>query len=141
MGENVIGKYGYGLSRNSNGVFLVELLSELNLFLANTAFKHPVKHRYTWTRQRTTDGITKKYKSQIDFVICTQNTKSTIQNARSYGGTMTTSNHRLVVFNIKIEWYKLSKPRPQNTKPNFAVKEISNNKLVQIQFSPFSPPA
>ena len=91
MGENVIGKYGYGLSRNSNGVFLVELLSELNLFLANTAFKHAVKHRYTWNRQRTTDGITKKYKSQIDFLICTQNTKSTIQNARSYGGTMTTS--------------------------------------------------
>ena len=52
-----------------------------------------------------------------------------------------TSYHRLVVFNIKIEWYKLSKPKPQNTKPNFAVKEISNNKLVQIQFSPFSPPA
>ena len=130
MGENFIGKYGYGLSRNSNGVLLVELLPELNLylFLANTAFKHPVKHRYTWSQQRTTDGKTKKYKSQIDFVICTQNTKSTLQNARSYGGTMTTSDHHLVVCDIKIEWYKLSKPKPQNTKPNFALTKISNNK-------------
>jgi len=49
VGENIIGKYGYGLSRNSNGVFLVGHLSELNLFLAITAFKHPVKHRYTWS--------------------------------------------------------------------------------------------
>ena len=37
VGENFIGKYGYGLPRNCNGAFLVELLSVLNLFLANTA--------------------------------------------------------------------------------------------------------
>ena len=134
VGENFIGKYGYGLSRNPNGIFLVELLSELNLFLANTALKHPVKHRYTWFQQRTTDGKTKKYKSQIHFVICTQNTKSTLQNARSYGGTMTTSDHRLIVCDIKIEWYKHSKPKPQNTKPKFAVTKISKTKLVQIQY-------
>ena len=118
MGENFIGKYGYGLSRNSNGVLLVEHLPELNLFLANTAFKHPVKHRYTWSQQRATDGKTKRYKSQIYFVICTQNTKSTLENARSYGGTMTTSNHRLVVCDIMIKWNKLSKPKSQNTNLN-----------------------
>ena len=47
---------------------------------------------------------------------------------------MTTSDHRLVVCDIKIEWYKLSKPKPQNTKHKFAITTVSNNKLVQIQY-------
>jgi len=47
---------------------------------------------------------------------------------------MTTSDHRLVVCDIRIKWYKLSKPKPQNTKPKFAVTKISKNKLVQIQY-------
>ena len=54
------------------------------------AFRHHTKHHYTSSQKRVIDGQVKMYKSQIDFIICTDSSKSFLQNARFYSGTLTT---------------------------------------------------
>ena len=98
----------------------------MNLFVTNTAFKHPPKHRFTWSQKRVVDNIVKTYKSQIDFILCNSSSKPFLQNARSYGGTLTTSDHKLVICKLSIIWDKIWK-KPATRKPKFAVNKIHNN--------------
>ena len=48
-----IGKYGFG-ERNSNEENLLQFLLDNNLTALNTMFKHPNKHRITWTPSNAT---------------------------------------------------------------------------------------
>ena len=58
--------------------------------------------RYGVVRGKTkgTNGIVKIF-NQIDYIICTRNNKFSVENARSYAGTATSTDHRLVVSRIK----------------------------------------
>ena len=47
--------------------------------------------------------------NKIDYVICRAAQKSILQNARSYGGTEVSSDHRLVFTKIRIERFYLTK--------------------------------
>ena len=51
-----MGSYGVG-KRNSNGDALVEFISTNGLFVTNTAFKHPCRHRTTWTGYIKTERL------------------------------------------------------------------------------------
>ncbi len=95
---NCIGRYCRG-RRNTNGQQLAEFCETFDLVAANTLFQHRASHRTTWSGQRRnaeTGAIVPIY-NQIDYILAPRRQLNLIANARSYSGTVTESDHRLVV--------------------------------------------
>ena len=104
QGDTCIGQFSKGL-RNSNGHTLIELCEEKKLFVSNSAFDHPSRHQTTWLgqiRDRTTGKIINIF-NQIDYILCQKRNKHLLTNARSYAGTLLTSDHKLVKASFKLE--------------------------------------
>ena len=110
--ENM-GAFGKG-ELNSNGEHLLDICRKNELVITNTLFYHKMCHRTTWTcpekKQTHLDknGSIRKnpYRNQIDYIIVKNKHKPLIQNARSYSGTNTDTDHRLVMTTLNLEWYK-----------------------------------
>ena len=86
--ENM-GKFGVG-RRNENGECLLNLLISNKMFPANTGFRHSSRHITTRTGTirdlRSRDG-TRRYYSQIDYVLCKSRSKVLLQDSRAYAGS------------------------------------------------------
>ena len=72
----VIGKFGLGV-QNEAGQTLIEFFQENALVIANTLFQQHKRRLYTWT---SPDG---QHKNQIDYILCSQRWRSSIQLART----------------------------------------------------------
>ena len=124
QGDTCIGQFSKGL-RNSNGHTLIELCEEKKLFVSNSAFDHPSRHQTTWIgqiRDRTTGKIINIF-NQIDYILCQKRNKHLLTNARSYAGTLLTSDHKLVKASFKLEKHKLCRKEQHSKrtpKPNIA---------------------
>ena len=114
-----IGKYGKG-HINSNGENLLDYAKENSLVLTNTLFPHKLAHRTTWTcseriqpHNSSTDGTPHRnpYRNQIDYIITKQIHQKLITDSRSYSGISTSTDHKLVKAQIKLQWWKMSKQR------------------------------
>lgn len=103
-------------TRNENGEHLVNFCLENNLFLANTAFKHPMRRITTWQGKWTNaQGKVVPIYNQIDFIIVPCGLKSSLTNCRSYSGTLATSDHKLVIARLK--WRKLQFMQASRNQP------------------------
>jgi len=71
------------------------------MILSNTAFKHPSRHISTW--HGTLNGT--PYHNQIDYILCRQNNAHILTNARSYRGTITDSDHSIVITTLDFSNY------------------------------------
>ena len=134
--ERCLGVWSRGI-RNDNGSKLIDFCEERNLIVANSCFQHPAKHITTWSQQRTdTDtGAVNTIFNQIDYIICDQNHKHILTDARSYSGTETHSDHRLVVTRIEVNWAKmyLKKPTVQEEK-RIDTEKLINDADTQMQY-------
>ena len=69
---------------------------------------------------------------QIDYILCSEKIKHTLINARSFSGTETSSDHRLVIYKLQIEKYNIFKNIKQNTQqdlqhlPAYKLEEAKN---------------
>ena len=72
----VTGKFGLGV-RNEAGQRLIELCQENTLVIANTLFQQHKRRLYTWT---SPDG---RHQYQIDYILCSQRRRSSIQSAKT----------------------------------------------------------
>ena len=72
----VTGKFGLGV-RNEAGKRLIEFWQENALVIANTLFQQHKRRLYTWT---SPDG---QYSNQIDYILCSQRWRSSIQSAKT----------------------------------------------------------
>src|SRR5574337_760661 len=72
----VIGKFGLGI-RNEAGEKLIELCQENALVIANTIFQQHKRRLYTWT---SPDG---QHRNQMDYILCSQRWRSSIQSAKT----------------------------------------------------------
>ena len=90
--DDCIGSHGRG-SRNQNGDFLHQFLSDNQLIAANTFFHHRAFHITTW------EGVINKKKvyNQIDYILLQARRKHSMINARSYNVFSVDTDHRLVV--------------------------------------------
>ena len=110
--STVIGKFGKGKASNS-GIRLLETCQKLNLYLTNTTFNHKLCHPTTWTalyREFITHSGEKRrnpIRNQIDYIITRNRSKRFVKNARSYGGTETDSDHKLVKMKMEINWRRI----------------------------------
>ena len=70
----VTGKFGLGV-QNEAEQRLIEFCQENALVIAKTLFQQHRRRLYTWT---TPDG---KHRTQIDYILCIQRQRSSIQSA------------------------------------------------------------
>ena len=85
----VTGNLGLGV-QNEAGQRLTEFCQENALVIANTLFQ---KGLYTWT---SPDG---QYRNLIDFILCSQRWRSSIQSAKTKPGADCGSDHELLIAN------------------------------------------
>ena len=66
--------------------------------------------------------------NQIDYVIINRNKKQNIRNARTYAGTETSSDHKLLVMEFESDWVKLYSKINKNKEAE--QKKFDTRKLV-----------
>ena len=75
----VTGKFGLGVW-NEAGQWLIEFCQENALAIANTLFQQHKRRLYTWT---SPDG---QHRNQIDYILCSQRWRSSIQSTKTRPG-------------------------------------------------------
>jgi len=76
----VTGKFGLAV-QNEAGQRLIEFCQENTLVIANTIFHQQKRRLYIWT---SPDG---QYRNQIDYILCSQRWRSSIQSTKTRLGT------------------------------------------------------
>lgn len=94
--EICIGSHSKG-KRNINGQALIDFCTEEDFLITNSIFKHPSRHITTWESTRRHQNKLVKTYNQIDFILVKKNLKTSLKDARSHAGTLTFTDHRLVV--------------------------------------------
>ena len=85
----ITGKFGFGV-QNGVGQRLIEFCQENALVIANTLFQQHKRRLYTWT---SPDG---QHQYQIDYILCSQRWRSSIQSAKTRPGADCGSEHELL---------------------------------------------
>ena len=65
-------------------------------------------------------------RNQLDYIIIRRNTKHLIQNSRSYGGTNTDSDHKMVIADINLDTRKIYKNKQGSKNENINVNLFRN---------------
>ena len=98
----VIGKFGLGV-QNEADLRLTEFCKENALVIANTRFQQHKRRVYTWTLP---DG---QYQNQIDYILCSQRWRSSIQSAKTRPGAECGSDHELLIAKFRLKLKKVGK--------------------------------
>ncbi|CAF4238801.1 unnamed protein product [Rotaria socialis] len=93
--ELVMCKCRYG-NRNERGDRLLEFATLHNLNICNTRFQQKANRKWTWA---SPDGV---HKSMIDLVLIQRRWKSSATNCRTFQSADISSDHSLVLCNIKL---------------------------------------
>ena len=75
----VTGKFGFGI-QNEAGERLLEFCQEKALVIANTVFQQHKRRLYTWTSPES------QHRNQIDYILCSQRWRSSIQSTKTRPG-------------------------------------------------------
>ena len=84
------GKFGLGM-QNEAGQRLIEFCQENALVTAHTLFQQHKRRLYTWT---SPDG---QHQNQINYILCSQRWRSSIQSAKTGPGVDCGSDHELLL--------------------------------------------
>ena len=98
----VTGKFGLGVE-NEAGQRLTEFCQENTLLIANTLFQQHKRRLYTWT---SSDG---QHQNHIDYILCNQRWRSSIQSAKTRPGADCGSDHELLIAKFRFILKKVGK--------------------------------
>ena len=98
----VIGKFGLRV-QNEAGQRLIEFCQENALVIANTLFQQHKRRLYTWT---SPDG---QHRDEIDYILCSQRWRRSIQSAKTRLGAVCGSDHELLIAKFRLKLKKLGK--------------------------------
>ena len=87
--------------RNEAGQRLIEFCQENALVIANTLFQPYKRRLYTWT---SPDG-----QHQIDYILCSQRLRSSIQSAETRPGADCGSDHEHLIAKFRLKRKKVRK--------------------------------
>ena len=119
----VTGKFGLGI-RNEAGQRLVEFCQENSLVIANMLFQKHKRRLYTWT---SPDG---QYRNQIDYILCSQRWRSSIQSANTRPGADCCSDHELLIAKFKLKLKRVGK----TTRPfRYDLNQIPYDYTVEVR--------
>ena len=96
----VTGKFGLGV-QNEAGQRLIEFCQENTLVIANTLFQQHRRRLYIWT---SPDG---QHRNQIDYILCSQKWKNSIQSAKTRLGADCGSDHELLIAKFRLKLKKV----------------------------------
>ena len=97
-----MGKFGLGI-QNEAGQRQIEFCQENTLVIVNTLFQQHKRRLYTWT---SSDG---RHRNQIDYILCSQRRRSSIQSAKTRPGADCVSDHELLIAKIRLKLKKVGK--------------------------------
>ena len=93
----VTGKFGLRV-QNEAGQRLIEFCQENALVIANTLFQQHKRRLYTWT------SPVRQHQNQIDYILCSQRWRSSIQSAKTRLGADCGTDHELTAkFRLKLK--------------------------------------
>lgn len=115
--EQTMGKHGLGII-NDNGHRLVEFCTDRNLLIGGTLFPHKNCHKTTWT---SPDG---NHKNQIDHICFNRKWRRSVEDVRNKRGADISSDHYLVVAEIKLKIANL-RNKYQATQKKFNINKLS----------------
>ena len=98
-----MGKFGLGV-QNEAEQRLIEFFQENALVIANTLFQQHKRRLYTWT---SPDG---QHRNQIDYILCSQRWKSSVQSAKTKLGADYGSDHEILIAKLRLKLKKIGKP-------------------------------
>ena len=88
---------------NEAGQRLIEFFQENALVIANTLFQQQKRRLYTWT---SPDG---QHRNQIDYILCSQKWRSSIQATKLRLGADCGSDHELLTAKFRFKLKKVGK--------------------------------
>ena len=91
----VTGRFGLGV-QNEAGQRLIQSCQENALVIASTLFQQHKRRLYTWT---SPDG---QHCSQIDYTLCSQRWRSSIQSSKTRPGADCGSDHELLIAKFRL---------------------------------------
>ena len=98
----VTGKFGLGV-QNEAGQRLTEFCHENALVIANTLFQQHKRRLYTWT---SPDG---QHQNHVDYILCSQRWRSSIQSAKTRLGADCGSDQELLIAKFRLKLKKVGK--------------------------------
>ena len=98
----VTGKFGLGV-QNEAGQRLTEFCQDNALVIANTLFQQHMRRLYTWTAPGG------RHRKQIDYILCSQRWRSSIQSAKTRPGADSDSDHELLITKYRLKLKKVEK--------------------------------
>ena len=120
----VTGKFGFGI-QNEAGQRLIRVLPRE----CTGHSKHPLptnkRRLYTWT---SLDG---QYQNQIDYILCSQRWRSSIQSAKTKPGADCGSDHELLIAKFRLKLKKVGK----TTRPfRYDLNQIPHDYTVEVRY-------
>ena len=119
----VAGKFGLGV-QNEAGQSIIEFCQENALVIASTLFQQHKRRLYTWT---SPDG---QHQNQIDYILCTQKWRSSIQSAKTRPGVDCGSDHELLIAKFRL---KLKKVEKTTTPFRYYLNQIPYDYTVEVR--------
>ena len=95
-------KFGPGV-QNEAGQRLIEFCQENALVIANTLFQRHKRRLYTWT---SLDG---QCRNQVNYILCSQRWRSSIQSAKTRLEVDCGSDHELLIAKFRLKLKKVGK--------------------------------
>ena len=119
----VTGKFDLGIW-NEAEKRLIEFCQENALVIANTLFQQHKRRLYTWT---TPDG---QHQNQIDYILCSQRWRSSIQSTKTRAGADCGSDHELLITKFRL---KLKKVRKTTRPFRYDLNQIPYDYTVEVR--------
>ena len=119
----VTGKFGIGIW-NESGQRLIEFCQENVLVIEKTLFQQHKRRVYTWT---SPEG---QHRNQIDYILCSQRWRSSIQSTKTRPGADCGSDHEHVIAKFRLKLKKLGK----TTRPfRYDLNQIPYDYTVEVR--------
>ena len=119
----ITGKFGLRV-QNEAGQRLIEFCRENTLVIANILFQKYKRTLYTWT---SPDG---KHQTQIDYFLCSQRWRSSIQLAKTRPGADCGSDHEILIAKFRLKLKKMGK----TTRPfMYDINQIPYDYTVEVR--------
>ena len=118
----VTGKFGLGV-QNKAGQRITEFYQENALVIANTLFQQHMRRLYTYTSPYG------QYQNQIDYILCSQRWRSSIQSAKTRPGADCDSAHELLTAKFRFKLKKVGKTTRQF---RYDLNQIPYNYTVEV---------
>ena len=118
----VTGKFGLGV-QNEAGQRLTEFCHENALVIANTLFQQHKRRLYTWT---SPDG---QHQNHVDYILCSQRWRSSIQSAKTRLGVDCGSDNEPLIAKFRLKLKKVGK----TTRPfRYDLNQIPKDYTVEV---------